>query len=583
MKTMLLICFLLFEISFLSAQSQKSKTDDYQIRYGINNDPILRKTQAITWTSFAQFNNSVTSIVKDANNNVVYAGGNFTVAGDGAIAFYIAKWNVTGSFWTPLGFGTNDDVASMALSGGNLYVGGLFTLAGGISANRIAKWDGTTWSALGDGFPVNTNIFAIAINETDVYAGGTFTTASAAIGNRIAKWNGTNWSALGTGLNQSVFAIAINGTDVYVGGAFTTAGGNSANYVAKWDGANWSALGNGLGNSVSAIAIKGTDIYVGGTFTQDAIGNSLNYIAKWNGATWSALGTGLNGRVRSIVISGDDVYVGGDFTTAGGISANHLAKWNITNSTWSSIGNGTGATGVNALAISSTEGAMYIGGSFTTVDGTNTASPYFAKFTDSENPLPVELMSFSASVAGTDVNLSWQTATELNNYGFEIERAAVIPNEVRNLYWEKIGFVPGTGNSNSPKDYTFTDQPTGGTSFSYRLKQIDVDGKFKYYDAVTVTLFEKQTAELMDNYPNPFNPSTAIKFYIPNNSEVLIKIYDMLGKEVTTLINKQTEAGYHIVYWNGRDSFGNSVSSGVYLYRITSGSFIETKKMSLLK
>ena len=87
----------------------------------------------------------------------------------------------------------------------------------------------------------------------------------------------------------------------------------------------------------------------------------------------------------------------------------------------------------------------------------------------------------------------------------------------------------------------------------------------------------------MQNSPNPFNPSTAIKFFIPDNSDVTIKIYDMLGREVTTLINQQSTAGYHIVYWNGRDSYGRDAASGVYLYRLTAGSFTETKKMNLLK
>ncbi|MCL6097089.1 MAG: T9SS type A sorting domain-containing protein, partial [Bacteroidetes bacterium] len=177
----------------------------------------------------------------------------------------------------------------------------------------------------------------------------------------------------------------------------------------------------------------------------------------------------------------------------------------------------------------------------------------------------------------------------VNNYGFEVQRGVssqsegLLSEKSVASSWEKIGFVAGHGNSNSPKSYTFTDQPSGGTSFSYRLKQIDNDGKFKYYDAITVTLTPKQKAELMDNFPNPFNPSTAIKFYIPNNSDVSIKIYDVLGKEVTTLINRQAEAGYHIVYWNGKDSYGSNAASGVYIYRLTAGSFAETKKMTLLK
>jgi hypothetical protein len=195
----------------------------------------------------------------------------------------------------------------------------------------------------------------------------------------------------------------------------------------------------------------------------------------------------------------------------------------------------------------------------------------------SNNTLPVELASFSASVKGSTVQLTWSTATEVNNYGFDVERSS------GNSGWQKIGFVAGAGNSNSPKDYSFTDNPSGGTSFSYRLRQIDVAGSFKYYDAVTVNLTLSDEPQLLQNSPNPFNPSTSIKFYIPNNSDVSIKIYDVLGREVTTLVNQQTTAGYHIVYWNGKDSRGEDVSSGIYLYRLTAGSISQTKKMNLLK
>ena len=196
--------------------------------------------------------------------------------------------------------------------------------------------------------------------------------------------------------------------------------------------------------------------------------------------------------------------------------------------------------------------------------------------------LPVDLSSFTASVNEDVVTLKWETATEVNNNGFEVQRAS--GNQQKdNGSWQKIGFVSGSGNSNSPNSYSFSDQPQGGTSFSYRLKQIDNDGNYKYYDAITVTLNNPKTAELMQNSPNPFNPSTAIKFYIPNNSDVSIKIYDMLGRKVATLINNQEKAGYHIVYWNGRDRYGNNASSGVYIYRLTAGNFSETKKMMLMK
>ena len=191
--------------------------------------------------------------------------------------------------------------------------------------------------------------------------------------------------------------------------------------------------------------------------------------------------------------------------------------------------------------------------------------------------LPVELTDFSAYSTENSVTLKWQTATEINNYGFDVER------KKGNKNWSKIGFVAGSGNSNSPKSYSFTDRPTGGTKFSYRLKQIDVDGKFKYYDAVTVSLNGSEQAKLLQNNPNPFNPSTAIKFYIPSDLKVKIVIYDILGREVAILLNEQKQAGYHIVYWNGNDKNGIAAASGVYLYKLTADNYVETKKMNLLK
>ncbi|PIW70204.1 MAG: hypothetical protein COW08_02930, partial [Ignavibacteriales bacterium CG12_big_fil_rev_8_21_14_0_65_30_8] len=164
--------------------------------------------------------------------------------------------------------------------------------------------------------------------------------------------------------------------------------------------------------------------------------------------------------------------------------------------------------------------------------------------------------------------------------------------KVQNInIWDKIGFVPGHGNSNTPHEYSFIDKnPFDATSFYYRLKQIDVDGKYVLSDAILVNLNVPDKPKLLQNNPNPFNPSTSIKFFIPNQSDVKIKVYDLLGREVTTLINKNVSEGYHIVFWNGVDKNGEFASSGVYLYRLTAvastGSttvFTETKKMTLLK
>ena len=207
--------------------------------------------------------------------------------------------------------------------------------------------------------------------------------------------------------------------------------------------------------------------------------------------------------------------------------------------------------------------------------------------------LPVEVVQFAATVKNDKVLLNWQTVTEINNYGFTIQRStSPLPSPYQGegdpagrvgRGWVDVGFVQGAGNSNSTNHYKFTDRPTDGIEFSYRIKQIDKDGNFQIYDAIPVKLDSKNSAELMQNNPNPFNPSTRIKYYLPNTSDVKITIYDMLGKEVTTLVNQQATAGYHITYWNGRDWYGRNAASGIYLYRLTAGSFVQTKKMILMK
>jgi Domain of unknown function (DUF2341)/Secretion system C-terminal sorting domain len=188
------------------------------------------------------------------------------------------------------------------------------------------------------------------------------------------------------------------------------------------------------------------------------------------------------------------------------------------------------------------------------------------------NPLPVELSSFSALLIGSSVKLNWTTETEVNNFGFDIERKII------DGQWEKTGFVNGNGNSNSPKTYSFIDpSPIGGNKFQYRLKQIDNDGQFEYTEAVEVMLLPIEYS-LYQNYPNPFNPSTKIKFALPEAGKVVLKIYDMTGAEVAELVNTDYEAGYFDIELNA-----SNLASGIYFYQLRSGDFVKTNKMILMK
>lgn len=191
--------------------------------------------------------------------------------------------------------------------------------------------------------------------------------------------------------------------------------------------------------------------------------------------------------------------------------------------------------------------------------------------------LPVELSSFSASAVGSKVKLSWRTATETKNYGFEVERKAL--NEPSSISkYETVGFVPGSGNSNSPKDYSFTDTKVSSGKYSYRLKQIDSDGSINYSKIIEVDLAAPKKYELSQNYPNPFNPVTTINFTLPAATNVKLTLYNLLGEKIKTLVDEYRDEGVHSLNINAND-----LQSGLYIYKIEAGSFVQERKMMLLK
>jgi outer membrane protein assembly factor BamB len=187
--------------------------------------------------------------------------------------------------------------------------------------------------------------------------------------------------------------------------------------------------------------------------------------------------------------------------------------------------------------------------------------------------VPVELATFYANVSAAKVFLNWTTSTEKNNLGFEIERTSPLHES-----WEKIGFVQGSGTTTESRSYSFSDENISSGVYSYRLKQIDFDGTFEYSDIVEVNVGTPNEYVLEQNYPNPFNPSTTINYSLKAKSNVVLKIFDVLGNEVTTLVNEEQEAGYYKFEFNAVN-----FASGVYLYILKAGEFVSTKKMILLK
>ncbi len=182
---------------------------------------------------------------------------------------------------------------------------------------------------------------------------------------------------------------------------------------------------------------------------------------------------------------------------------------------------------------------------------------------------PVELSSFSAVILENGIKLKWRTETEVNNFGFEVMRSA------NNSIWDEIGFVEGNGNSNSPKDYSYFDRDVNAGKYSYRLKQINTDGTFRYYGVVEVNFESELNYNLSQNYPNPFNPSTLINYSIPEESEVSIKIYDALGKEIDSITTGVQQKGSYQKTWNAKN-----YASGIYFVRMNANSLSTGKTFS---
>jgi len=188
------------------------------------------------------------------------------------------------------------------------------------------------------------------------------------------------------------------------------------------------------------------------------------------------------------------------------------------------------------------------------------------------NPIvPVELISFTHKIVNGNVTLDWVTATELNNMGFEIQRS------LDNNIFVTIGFVEGNGTSSSNQYYSFTDEGIDGNIY-YRLKQVDFNGSYNYSQVIEVNGVTVSTLMLEQNYPNPFNPSTTIKYQIGNDEFVNFKVYNSLGEEVAELVNQLQESGTYEINFVGK-----GIPSGIYIYQITAGNYVESKKMLLLK
>jgi len=585
---------------------------------------------ATSWNPAAP-NDVVRSLA--GSGSKLYVGGSFTSIGPKSISYLAAVDTETGSAynWNP---GLNERVFDLAVSGSTVYAGGYFRASGVTTRNRLAAIDLGTGRLKPWNPNANQEVFALATANGKIYAGGSFTQvgstsaslvtldtlngavvagvnragyflALAVTGNRLYAGTNNGMSVYNIISGQTlsfhptfdytvINTVYTAGSTVYAAGPFSMVNGQSRSNVAAFDTTTdlLTSWKDSLSSTCYAVASNGSNVYLGGSFGT-INGHPSASIAEVDATSGNLLGgftsyftlLGSNPyysgyKVSSIAANGNQLYVGGQFSPVGSVpGTNFLTTLDATTGAVSSFRSGIFESGAEVTSIVLLPQTVLLGGSFITMLGIPQQS--FAVLTDTSinniSPLPVELTSFSASILGQSVQLQWQTATEVNNYGFGIERRSI--SSVSSLNgWQIIGFIPGSGTSNTTHRYSFSDILHQSDRVAYRLKQIDNSGLFKYSNSVELDLAIPSSFTLSQNYPNPFNPTTDLSFQLATPTHVSLKVYDVLGKEISNVVDEYRQAGvYHVLFDASR------FASGIYFYTLQAGSFIQTRKMMLMK
>jgi hypothetical protein len=502
-----------------------------------------------------------------------------------------------------------------------------FLLGGTQDNGTILRRGNGTWFRADYGDGGYALIDQNATDTTTVTAYHTYFNQTNAMGfarvTNMANATDGNWSFYGCGFGGSIAnGMTCTATAIQFYAPMTLGGGNPNTLYFGSD-----VLYRSANSGVTMTKVSQDPISSGAsisTISVSKLNDNVRMVGLNNGQVW-ATSTGANplvnvtpsgapavpvGRVLVDPVTTTTAYICYDgFGVTGGKHVYKTTNLSAATPTWTAIGTSLPDAPVNAIAVDPTNtNIVYLGtdvGVFASTDGGstwasfNTGLPVVAIFDmgispvtgavrvsthgrgiweNTNSPLPINLTSFTANAQQFgNVLLEWYTATEQNNYGFDVERA-VIPNDKSDLQWKKITFVAGNGNSASPKKYDFVDKSaSGGVKFAYRLKQIDNDGGFKYYKQQEVTISVSDFG-LYQNYPNPFNPATVIKYQLPTDANVKIRLFNSLGEEIKTLVDENKKAGIYEFQFNA-----TGFASGVYYYRIDSGTFTDTKKLVLLK
>ncbi|MFA6980633.1 MAG: two-component regulator propeller domain-containing protein [Ignavibacteriaceae bacterium] len=414
----------------------------------------------------------------------------------------------------------------------------------------LAKFNDTT------GFIYTTSNSGLPNDQVNSIATDRFGNAWIGTGLGLAKFDGTNWivyNKSNSGLSDDfITTIVIDN----LGNKWIGTGGGG---ISKFDNTNWTVF-----NSRNS-GFPGSYVY---SIALDSLGNkwigtSDGGLVKFDDKTWEVFNKTNSGlpenRVLSLAIDGlGNKWIG---TWAGGLTKFDDTNWVVYKSSNSGLPNND----IWSIAID-VSWRKWIG-----------TSNYLAVYSGGDE-VPVELVSFSSSVSDKKIKLEWVTATERNNKGWGVQRKTLNDNN-----WKTIAFVEGKGTSSEVKNYKFEDVSLKQASkYQYRLEQIDYGGSVQYSNIIEVIFNLPNEFELSQNYPNPFNPSTIISWQLAVGSYVTLKVYDVLGNEVATLVNENQSVGIHQVEFQSAVG-SQQLACGIYFYQLRAGNFVQTRKMIVLK
>ncbi len=562
----------------------------------------IAKWNGSTWSVLASGINGDVNALTVFNTDLI-AGGNFTQAG-GTGANNIAKWN--GTTWSALASGltgSGDRVNALTVFAGNLVAGGRFTTSGGTPMINIARWNGSTWSAFNSN-DINNDVNSAVVFNSELYIGGDFTQIAGNDRKYIAKWNGTNWIAVGGGLDDGVVnALSVFKNTLIVAGNFRVTGmGLFVDRIASWNGSSWSRMLTGHNNNVKTLYTNistDTILYSGGEYNT-AGGKWCYHAAMWGNFTSVTVSgraryadngdTVRLGKVKIIrmdVVTREIIVVDSAFVVNGNytllrvprrdstlrvmifpddelldeiVDTGYVPTYYPSTIQWGNAGvlyANNNLSNINVNVIRRSSGVM------TDNLAANISGYIYLNILPPMGDLlvgPFPFLSGSVLYLKKDTSfVKFAVSNELQQYSL----TGLAPGTY-NLTVQRLGYE------------TETRQVILGTvnqdTINFYLDTLNVIG------IVNINTNVPDNFSLQQNYPNPFNPQTKIRFAIKSASFTELKIYDILGRELKTLVNENLKPGEYEVSF-----YAANLPSGVYFYRLNTEGFTQTKKMILIK